>query len=111
MEDEDLKTLYFATDQGKRKFENIKANNRIALLVENTTNSGTDINGAEVVTVIDRADIAGNGEKEILVQKYVNKHPYLEKFIKSTGCRLIKIKVRTYVFVENFQQSHTLKMD
>ena len=111
VEDEDLKTLYFATDQGTRKFENIKANNRIALLVENSTNSDFDINGAEVATIIGRATVAGNNEKEILIQKYLNKHPYLEQFIRSTGCKLIKLKVNTYVFVENFQQSHILKMD
>ena len=61
--DTDLKIIFFATQRSTQKFKNIKANKRIALLVENTTNTETDINDAMALTIMGKAEIAKTDEK------------------------------------------------
>ena len=80
VEDKDLKTIFFATKRSTRKFENITANTRIALLVENSTNADIDIKEATAATIIGRATVSNDDEKARIIPRYVKKHTLLGGF-------------------------------
>jgi heme iron utilization protein len=105
-----LDLILFATERKTRKFKNLTVNNRVALLVENSTNSGSDVSQAMAVTATGAVEIAGEQEREAISSLYLMKHPYLEDFIKSPTSAFIKVRVEQYFLVENFQTVKTLNL-
>jgi len=100
---EDLKHLFFATPKTTRKFSNLAADSRVALLVNSSTNSVSDFHRAIAVTTVGTAEeISGSAKKNGLTD-YLAKHPHLEEFVKSPTCALVRVTVRSYYLVENFQ--------
>ena len=110
VEDPDLAWIVFATERSTRKFKNLTENRKIALLIENSTNSETDIDNAMAVTITGNAEITEVKEKERLSHAYLSKHPYLKTFVTSPSCAFIKVNVDQYVLVEKFQKVNTFKM-
>jgi general stress protein 26 len=105
-----LDRILFATERGTRKFKNLVANKRVAMLVENSSNSGSDVEKAMAVTATGVTEIAGDLERDAISGLYLMKHPYLEDFIKSPTCAFIKVEVEQYFLVENFQTVKTLNL-
>ena len=105
-----LDRILFATERSTRKFKNLVANNRVALLVENSSNSGFDVEQALAVTATGTAEVAGDLEREAISSLYLTKHPYLEDFIKSPTCAFIEVRVEHYYLVENFKTVKTLNL-
>lgn len=110
VEEPDLTAIFFATDRRTKKYQNILANSRIALLVENSTNAAVDVSEAMAATVMGRAEITGDDEKGRLVGIYVKKHPYLADFVQSPGCAMVKLRVEKVILVERFQRSSVLEV-
>jgi heme iron utilization protein len=101
---EDLKHLYFATARTTRKFQNLDADPRVAMLMDSRSNLESDIHGAVAVTATGTAcEIAGR-EKDEGVRLYLTKHPYLQDFVQAESCALIRMSVQTYYLVSRFQQ-------
>ena len=58
---------------------------------------------AMAVTIIgSAAEISGHQRPDI-INSYVEKHPYLEDFAKSPTFAVVKIKIKSYFLVKNFQ--------
>ena len=74
---DDLRCLVFATPRATRKYANIKADSRVAMLVDNRANVAADIDKATAVTVLGMAREVGGDEKEDLLTRYLDKHPHL----------------------------------
>lgn len=55
------------------------------------------------VTVLGSAGEVTGPEKEAGLKRYLQKHPYLEDFVRSPTCALVKVYVHTYILVKNFQ--------
>ncbi|MFO7708503.1 MAG: pyridoxamine 5'-phosphate oxidase family protein [Desulfobacterales bacterium] len=102
-ESPDLKSLFFATARSTRKFENLSADCRVALLIDNRRNREGDFHEAAAVTVMGSAGEAANAEKEAALRLYLAKHPYLEEFVRAPTCALFKVYVQKYILVRNFQ--------
>jgi hypothetical protein len=100
---EDLKSLFFATARTTRKFENISADCRVALLIDSRQNREGDFHEAAAVTVMGSAGEAIGAEKAQALGGYLAKHPYLEDFVRAPSCALFKVIVDKYVLVRNFQ--------
>jgi nitroimidazol reductase NimA-like FMN-containing flavoprotein (pyridoxamine 5'-phosphate oxidase superfamily) len=101
--DEDLATLYFATPRATRKFANLNADPRVALLVNNSANQPEDIHRAMAATATGRA-VELEGPKRAAYQaRYIARHPHLEEFVRSPSCALIAVAVKRYVLVHRFQ--------
>jgi len=99
----DFKELYFATTRATRKYANLMANPRTALLMDNRSNKPSDFRWAMAVTALGRAQEL-NGDKAKRVAKlYLAKHPHLEEFLTSPTCALVGVEVRTYYLVTRFQ--------
>ncbi len=99
----DLKRLYFATMRSTRKFANILEDSRVAMLVDNRSNTASDFRRATAATATGRAVEVNSGGREEVLRLYLAKHPNLEKFIQSPGCALCEISVQTYLVVTRFQ--------
>ena len=104
---EDLQTLFFATLRSSKKYENIKSNPKISMLIDNRGNSPKDISNAIAVSVFGTVSEI-NSEDEKVRDIYLGKHPYLKDFIEMQDCALLKIKVDEVKVVSNFQNVDTL---
>jgi heme iron utilization protein len=100
----DLQYLLVATYRATRKYHNIEADPRVALLVDNRTNQPADLEQAMSITALGQAKEVGATEKNWFLRIYLAKHPPLEKFVNSPECALIKVKVERYFVVSNFQE-------
>lgn len=108
--DEDLNTLYFATPRATRKFANLSADPRVALLINNSTNRAEDIHRAMAVTATGRATELKGPQRTAYEARYIARHPHLEEFVRSPSCALIAVKIERYVLVRRFQKVMELKI-
>jgi general stress protein 26 len=107
---DDLKNIFFATLRNSNKYENIKNNPKISMLIDNRGNSPSDISDAIAVSmfgVASKIDCQDEQCRDI----FLGKHPYLKKFLDMPDCVLIKIKVEKYKVITNFQNEDELKID
>lgn len=103
-ETDNLKSLLFATMRDTRKFANLIENPMIALVMDNRANREADFHHAIAVTATGTVEEAGALEKDLLMKLYLSKHPYLEDFVTSPSCALLKLDVATYFIVRDFQK-------
>jgi nitroimidazol reductase NimA-like FMN-containing flavoprotein (pyridoxamine 5'-phosphate oxidase superfamily) len=101
--DEDLRHIYFATTRATRKYDALTSNPRVALLVDNRSNSYSDFRDAMAVTALGEAHETAKEENQEAMKAYLEKHPHLADFITSPTSALIRIEVSTYYVVTRFQ--------
>lgn len=99
----DLSTLLFATARATRKYANLTADPRVALLIDSRSNSATDISGAVATTVTGACRELAGPEREAALEVYLGKHPELESFVTAPSCALLQVDVATYYVVDHFQ--------
>ena len=99
----DLKTIVVATGSATRKHMNLLEEARVSLLVDNRSNSSSDFHAAAAITIIGRAEKVGQDERSQYAKLYLEKHPYLENFLKAPTTSLFKISARHYLIVNRFQ--------
>ena len=107
---DDLKHLLFATTRATRKYANLSAESRVAMLVDNRSNQDTDFHRAIAVTALGKAEEVKGSEREHFLKLYLAKHPYLEEFVNSPTCALLKVSVDRYYMVTRFQNVMELHM-
>ena len=105
---DDLKTLVFFTGCATRKFANLKADPRAAMMIDSRSNAPSDIAEAMAVTAAGTVGIAAGNEPDAnkpdsLKQTYLQKHPHLADFANSPSTRLIQLTVSCYYVVDRFQ--------
>ncbi|MDX2445589.1 MAG: pyridoxamine 5'-phosphate oxidase family protein [Desulfobacterales bacterium] len=100
---DDLRQIYFATPTTTRKYANLVADSRVAMLINSSSNQTSDFHRAISVTAVGRAnDVTVKDRQHILVH-YLAKHPHLEDFVHSPTCALVQVSVASYYMVKNFQ--------
>jgi nitroimidazol reductase NimA-like FMN-containing flavoprotein (pyridoxamine 5'-phosphate oxidase superfamily) len=100
---EDLKDIYFVTPRTTRKFSNLSADSRVAMLVNSSQNRAADFHRAISVTVIGSAEEVTGDVKDGCLQIYLQRHPYLQDFVKSPTSAIVRVTARSYYLVKNFQ--------
>jgi len=105
---EDLKHLFFVTPRTTRKFENLKADCRVSLLVNSSTNQTADFHRAVSVTVVGTASEVVDTDRQPILERYLKKHAHLEDFVRSPSCALVRVSAKSYYMVQNFQ--HVLEL-
>ena len=100
---DDLKHIYFVTARTTRKFANLSADNRVAVMVNSSTNQVSDFHQAISVTAVGKAKEVAGADKEPIIGQYLAKHPHLEDFVRSPTCALVRVSVDSYYMVKNFQ--------
>ena len=99
----DLRRIFFATATYTRKYENIRRNARIALLVDNRRNLEQDFKDAVALTAKGRAVELSARQRRRYQSLYLARHQYLEEFVSSPTCSLFALEVETYSLVSSFQ--------
>jgi general stress protein 26 len=107
---EDLKHIYFATPRSTRKYANLTADNRVAALINSSTNRASDFHQAIAVTAVGKAEEVEEAAKVDIIDHYLAKHPYLQDFVHSPSCALVRIAVNSYYMVKNFQNVVELRL-
>ena len=100
---DDLGDFYFATPRTTRKFENLSADPRVALLVNSSTNSDEDFHRAVAATVVGNASEIDGAERPAVLETYLSRHPYLEEFAKAPTSAMVRVSARSFYMVRNFQ--------
>lgn len=101
---DDLTTILFATPKATRKFNNIMGDSRVSLLIDNRSNREIDFHEAAAVTVIGKAQETVPEERDPYMSVFLDRHPYLKKFVESPTTALMKITASHYILVTRFQK-------
>lgn len=105
-----LSPIVFATPRTTRKFHNLKKDHRVALLVDNRSNSEKDFHETTAATAIGVAQEVHEKESPELYDLYLAKHPCLEGFVRSQSCAMLQVFVHKYLIVNHFQNVFQLKV-
>ena len=108
---DDLKYLYFVTPTTTRKFRNLKADSRVSVMINSSTNQTSDFHRAISVTAVGRARIPDGAEKATILDQYLVKHPHLEEFTRAPSSALVGVSVKSYYMVKNFQNVTELHLE
>jgi nitroimidazol reductase NimA-like FMN-containing flavoprotein (pyridoxamine 5'-phosphate oxidase superfamily) len=100
---DDDRRLFFVTPRATRKFANLTANARVAMLINNSINHPEDFHQAVAVTAIGKAQPVAAMKLDAIRRQYLAKHPYLEAFAHSPSCEFVEIQIERYIMVERFQ--------
>lgn len=100
---DDLTRIVVATGTSTRKHQNIIADSRVALMVDNRSNREEDFHEAAALTILGVASPVLSEERPVYEDLYLGRHPYLEKFLSSPTTTLFKVAVNHYLMVTRFQ--------
>jgi nitroimidazol reductase NimA-like FMN-containing flavoprotein (pyridoxamine 5'-phosphate oxidase superfamily) len=106
----DLRHILFATTRATRKYANLMADSRVAVLVDNRQNEVSDFAEAAALTALGQAWELQGKERQQMLKVYLERHPYLEDFVTGPDCALLRIKVNKYVVVSRFQEVREIQM-
>ena len=101
---EDLRQIVVLTERATRKFANLKANSRVALLIDNRENKGSDTQDSVAVTAIGEAQEVNVESGALLLDLYLARHPYLAEFAASPSCAIVRVKIDSYLLVSRFKK-------
>lgn len=103
--------IIFATYKNTRKYENLRLNSRVAVLIqgEDTDNSGQ--NKTIALTAFGHAAELELSEHEEAVNVHREKHPDLALFLESSDFVLFRIKVEAYQIVRGIDDVAWLKVE
>ncbi len=101
---EDLRQIVVLTERTRRKFANLKANRRVALLIDDRENKGSDTQDSVAVTAFGEAKEADSVAGTALLELFLTRHPYLASFAASPSCAIVMVKVSSYVLVSRFER-------
>lgn len=108
---DDLKNIVVATGRSTRKHQNIIMDSRVALLVDNRSNSEEDFHEAAAVTIMGVAKLIEDGERSAFESLYLDRHPYLEIFLRAPTTTFFRIEVLHYLLVTRFQSVMEYHLD
>jgi hypothetical protein len=100
---DDLDRLVVLTERGTRKFANLQANPRVALLIDDRGNHGSDTEDAVALTVIARAREADAVARSDLLPLYLARHPQLAGFAASMSCAVVELQVESFLLASRFR--------
>ena len=106
----DLKHILFATSRSTRKFSNLSANSKVALLVDSRSEDDENFEKAIAATICGEAEEIDKEKENSLLSSYLNRHPHLEKFVTSPSCALVKVDVTYYKVVRRFEEILELRI-
>lgn len=108
---ERLDRLFFVTSRLSRKYDNIAANPRVAILIDNRTNDSVDFQRALAVTVLGEAHEIPEHAKKSPLTLFLQRHPTLEPFCLSPSTALMEIAVHRYILVTQFEEVRSVGIE
>ncbi len=100
---DDLYSILFATPKATRKFANITADPRVAVLIDNAREYPVDFEEAAATTAVGEAIELTGEEREEAAVRFCALHPHMRDFVASPSTALVSIEVESYYVVRRFQ--------
>jgi hypothetical protein len=101
----DLKNIVFSTPLNTRKYSLLSQSDKVALFVDDRSTVPPGVNKVSGVTITGKSKIINNSpEFSKWADLLVNKHSYLDSFVKSPSNALILVDVYRYFLVRRFQE-------
>ena len=107
---DDLTRIVFATPRSTRKYANLSADGRVALLIDSRTALAADLRDTAAVTITGRVSEVEPKEGSPALVAYVARHPALAEFVADAGCALMEVAVEAYRLVDRFQRVRELRL-
>ena len=102
---DDLKNLVFSTPSQTRKYSLITKNKKVSLMIDNRADQPESINLIRAVTVTGTArSLEEVQELEYWSRLLIDRHSYLDNFIKSPSSSLILVDIIRFFYVRRFQE-------
>ena len=108
---EDHSHILFATSRATRKFANIEANPRVAMLIDNAREQPVDFETAAAATATGRAVELIGDERAEAAERFLQAHPHMRQFVSSPTTAFLCIEVGSYQVVRRFQHVTELHLD
>lgn len=108
---ENLKTIYIATSKKSHKYQNMIKHRKVSLLVDNTSNKLENIKESYAITIIGDVDEVNPKKQNAIKNEYLKKYPLLKKFVNDNETILIKINIKKYICVDNFDHVSEIIID
>lgn len=100
----DLKHIYFATFRETQKYGSIRKIPHVSLRIDSRTNNTGNFKNDEAITVLGTVSDAGEEEKNLAFEQYVEKYPDLKIFLKDPHCVFLKVNVEKYIYLKRCQK-------
>lgn len=107
----DLTSIAFATSRTSRKYDNIQQDGRASMLVDTRVNEEDDFHLASVVSAQGTIEELTGTKLGHMEELFLERHPYLEGFLRARTTVLMGMKVTSYALVSRFQNVLVLEMD
>lgn len=101
---EDLEGVLFATARGTRKYRNLAACPRVALLIDSRSNRESDLRDATAVTAVGVTRECAGDQRDQWSALLLGRHPSLAAFLATPDCALFRVAVEAYTLVSHFEQ-------
>lgn len=101
---EDLRQIVVLTDRHRRKFSNLKTNCRVALLIDDRENKGSDTEKSVAVTAIGDANEVSRDIDTALRELFLVRHPNLAGFAATPTCTVVSVRITSYQLVSQFER-------
>jgi len=92
------------TERTTRKYANLQSNPRVALLIDDRENKGSDTEDSVAITAIGEAEELAPDVAAPLLNSFLARHPYLADFAASPTCAIVRVQISSYRVVSRFQQ-------
>ncbi|MDW7709347.1 MAG: pyridoxamine 5'-phosphate oxidase family protein [Deferrisomatales bacterium] len=100
----DFRHVLFATSRSTRKYGNLAADPRAALLLDDRSEGRGALGAGTAATATGRAEEVPPGDREACRGTYLARHPHLADFVADPGCALLRMRVEEWVLVRRFQE-------
>lgn len=101
---DEFRGIIFFTPKNTRKYRNLLANPRVALMIDNRTNQIRDYDDATAITLTGSAEEIDPVNQQYLLEAFFTKHPNLDYLTRNSNNAFFKIKINEY-FVAGFNNS------
>lgn len=107
---DDYRYLCFPTDRNTRKFRNLDADPRVALLIDSRHGYPDDLRDAHALTVSGRVVMPDDTVQSSLRATFLVRHPQFHAFMALPTTVLMVIMAAQYDLVSDFEQVRTLTL-
>jgi len=106
-----LRQLIFATYRNTRKFRNLTANGKVAVLIEGKNEEKSGIQDGFVITAYGVAKELNMQVNDDALQAHLLKYPELLSFTSEPDCALVLINVENYQVVQGIENVEWCSVD
>ena len=100
---DDMRELVFATMRQRLKYENMTANPRVTLMIDDRSEQNNDFNETTSITIIGTAEDVMGDDREGYALMLVQKHPILADFVSFPDCAIMRVKIDKIYVVSDFE--------